>query len=113
SDLKLPGQARVFVEAYHRASYMRFDYGLVSDLRAPANRQLSEIERGSTPLFRVKVIDDTSDTGRVRAEADAISPLDADQLDANRTSILPVVKADLGQDIWRVQFETADGRPVL
>jgi hypothetical protein len=113
SGLRLPSHGRVYVEAYHRASYMRFDYGKVSDITTPRDRRLTDIEGGATPMFRVKVIDETSEHGQVLAEADALSPLDAEATAANHTPILPVVKADLGQEIWRVQFDTLDDRPVL
>ncbi|MCI0361141.1 MAG: hypothetical protein L0211_21890 [Planctomycetaceae bacterium] len=113
SDLRLPGDARVYIEAYHRASYMRFPFGLVSDLRAPRDCRLTDIDGGATALFRVKVVDEKGEHGCVLAEADGISPLDSDQTAADRTSILPVVISDLGHEIWRVDFDTHDGRPVL
>lgn len=35
SSVNLPAHARVYVEAYHRASYMRFDFGKISDIHPP------------------------------------------------------------------------------
>ena len=112
--LQLPGHARVYVEAYHRASYMRFDFGQVSDIRPPKDRLLTEIEGGGTAQFRLKVVDETTEHGCVLAEADGVTPLDADEVAANRNSILPVVITDLGDQVWRVDFiSSPDGRPVL
>jgi hypothetical protein len=113
AELKLPGHAKVYVEAYHRASYMRFDYGQVSDYRPPEDRRLIDIEGAATAQFRLKVVDETSEHGRVLAECDGVTPLETDDRHANRTSILPVVIMELGHEIWRLDFETADGRPVL
>jgi hypothetical protein len=115
SSLKLPGHAKVYVEAYHRASYMRFDYGRVSDIRVPqeSERRLTAIEGGGTAQFRVKVVDETAEHGCVLAEADGVTPLEAGDARAKRTPLLPVVVMDLGPQVWRIEFETADGRPVL
>jgi hypothetical protein len=111
--LDLPGQARVYVEAYHHASYMRFDYGRVSDIRPPKDTRLTGIEGGGTAQFRLKIVDETTEHGRVMAEADGITPLNADEAAANRNSILPVKNTDLGDQIWRVDFNDPSGRPVL
>ena len=113
SAFNLPGHAKVFVEAYHRASYMRFDYGHVSDIHPPRDRRLAEIESGGTTQFRVKVVDTTSELGCVLAEADGITPLDRNEAQTNRDSILPVLVTDLNDQVWRVDFDSPDGRPVL
>lgn len=111
TSLELPGHAKVYVEAYHRASYMRFDFGELSAIRSPENRRLTDIEGGGTAQFRLKIVDETAEHGKVLAEADGITPFTADDEEANRKSILPVVLTDLGQEIWRVQFD--NDRPVL
>ena len=113
SSLKLPGHAKIYVEAYHRASYMRFDFGQISDVRPPKDCRLTDIEGGGTAQFRLKVVDETTEHGCVLAEADGVTPLDGDEASANRNSILPVVIADLDDQVWRVDFDSPDGRPVL
>lgn len=109
--LKLPDGARVYVEAYHKASYMRFDFGCVGEIRPPRDRYLTEIDGGASALFSVKVIDESGTHGRILAEADGLSPLDGEQANANRESILPVMTEDLGHAVWKLEF--ADDRPVL
>ncbi len=113
SGLDLAGHAKVYVEAYHRASYMRFDFGQISDIRPPRDRRLTDIEGGGTAQFRLKVVDETTEHGCVMAEADGVTPFDGDQAAANRSSILPVVITDLNDQVWRVDFDSYDGRPVL
>lgn len=108
--LELPEHARVYVEAYHKASYMRFDFGQVGKLRAPADRQLRDIDSGASALFRVKVVDESGEHGRILAEADHLSPLGGDQANANRISLLPVETADLRDAVWQLEFSD---RPVL
>ncbi len=41
ATLNLPDDARVYVEAYFHGTVMRFDFGTVSAVRAPSNRQLT------------------------------------------------------------------------
>jgi len=113
SKIKLPGHAKVYVEAYHRASYMRFHYGCVSEIRPPQDRTLADIEGGGTAQFRLKVIDESTEHGQVLAEADGVTPIESDDAHANHRSILPVVVCELGDQIWRVVFDSGDGRPVL
>jgi hypothetical protein len=109
--LGLPENARVYVEAYHKASYMRFDFGSVGEIRPPDNRHLTDIDAGASALFRVKVIDETGEHGQSLAEADGLSPLDGEQTAANREPLLPVMTEDLGHAVWKLDFE--DDRPVL
>jgi len=114
SALKLPGHAMVYVEAYHRASYMRFPFGCVSDMEVPENRELSEIEGGGSAQFRLKVVDETAEHGQVLAEADGITPMESGEDEGGRRPILPVVvRKDLGNQLWRIVFDTGDGRPAL
>ena len=109
--LNLPDAARVYVEAYHRATYMRFDFGTVGDIRPPDDRRLTDIDAGASALFRVKVIDESGEHGQILAEADGLSPLDGEQTNANRDPLLPVMTEDLGDAIWKLDFD--DDRPVL
>lgn len=114
SALQLPGAAMVYVEAYHRASYMRFPFGCVSDTTIPECRELTDIEGGGTAQFRLKVIDESAEHGQVLAEADGITPLEGDDAQAGRQPILPVVISDrLGDQLWRIVLDSGDGRPVL
>jgi hypothetical protein len=106
---RLPITARVYVEAYHRTSWMRFPFGTVAEVRPPENRRLGDLD-SSAPLFRLKVVDESGDCGKVLADADQISPLDND-VPANRIPLLPVVLTDLGQAVWRLDF--TNERPVL
>jgi hypothetical protein len=48
--LDLPSAARVYVEAYFHASYMRFDFGRVGDIRPPEDRRLTDIDGGRPPF---------------------------------------------------------------
>jgi hypothetical protein len=110
-DLDLPSEAKVFVEAYYKASYQRFDFGKVAAVSAPASRLLNEIDRGTTVLFRVKVVDATDSLGRIVAELDDIGGKDSQAGEAGRECILPVNFRDLGQEMWRLNLE--DTSPVL
>jgi hypothetical protein len=111
ADLELPPQAKVFVEAHYKASYQRFDFGKVSAVIPPSNRLLDEIDRGSTVLFRIKVVDTSDTLGKIVAELDDISGKSSGTEPAGRECILPVNFRDLGEEMWRLNLE--DGSPVL
>jgi len=108
-DLAFPEDARVFIEAYRRSSYMRFNFGTVGAITTPSNRRLTDIDRGDKILFRLKIINPSSgDIGKLIGHADAIP---AFMPGSNRDTILPVQGENLGQVLWRVDFQ--DEGPVL
>lgn len=111
--LQQPESARVFIEAYHQSVYMRFDFGTVGQIRIPApeDRRLKEFYDGSPVNFRVKIVDESGEHGKILAEADAIRPVRDDD-ENNRDPLIPVrTVGGMGQEIWRVTWEAS--RPVL
>lgn len=109
--LRLPTEAKVYVEAYYRTSWMRFSCGTVENVIYPDDRRLSDIDRGSTVYFRVLVVDETGEHGRIVASIDGIRPLEPGEQEDKRRSLLPVNLIALGQEIWRLRFEHSE--PVL
>jgi len=108
--LDLPDSARLYVEAYYKSSYMRFDLGTVAGRRnlTDDERRLTEVDAGDIVYFRVKVVDETSSFGRILADADKIAPETAK---VRQIPLLPVQPYDLDELAWRVDFDT--GQPVL
>ncbi len=110
AGLGLPAGARIFVEAYHKSDWMRFDFGTVGQGTIPRDRRLTAFYRGARVLFRVKAVAANGESGRILAEADRIIPL-APESDRDRDPLLPVRVVDgLGHQLWRVAWE---GGPVL
>jgi len=115
SKYDLPRDARVFVEAYERTAYMRFDFGTTGAITPPSNeaRNLTEFEGSDGVRFRVKVVDSSHD-GQLLAEADGILPVAPEEADQNKLPLLPVRSEDLGHELWRIDFpEGVQGRPEL
>jgi hypothetical protein len=103
----LPDTAKVYVEPYHGSSSMRFDFGTVGSRKTPSNLRLTELDRSPDVLFRVKVVDEREEVGKIVAAANRIRPADGQPA---KKSLLPLVSTDLGEDIWRV---LTGGPPVL
>ena len=100
--------ARVFVEAYYRNSFMRFDCGSVASFAPPADRRLTEIDDTNIVRFRVKLVEEH----RIVAVADDIVVSAEKPETAGRMPLLPVnFSEDLEQEAWRVVFEASG--PVL
>src|SRR5437867_3260602 len=100
-----PAEARVYVEAYHRTSFMRFDCGSVGQLVMPADRRLTDID-GSSIRFRIKVVDETDNAHRIVAVADDIRVAESAPEAGRRVPLLPVQFTDaLEQQAWRIAFE--------
>ncbi len=104
-DLELPETARVYVEAYHRSGYLRYDFGTVGKLRIPADRTLGSISASAMPLFRVKVVDKTGTHGRILASVDKIRPASEDNQPVDSRSLLFVEYDDLGHAVWQLDLD--------
>src|SRR6185312_13497370 len=108
SDSKLDPQARVYVEAYIGASSMRFDFGTVAAIAPPNDCSLTEIDEGAPVLFRVRVVDETQNVGRLLASANGIRP-EGEEDGKHRTSLLPLLSCDLGEEIWQLKYDADAG----
>lgn len=107
----LPADAKVFVEAYRQTNWMRFDFGTVGTVAIPGDLRLTDFDTREGILFRVRVTATTNPEGRLLAEADQISPIHVNEDgEKSREPLLPIKPADLGEEVFRVDF--AD-RPIL
>jgi hypothetical protein len=106
-----PNDATVALEAYHRSSGMRFDLGTVGSLNVPDLLVLSEVDRSGSVLFRLKVVDNGVDAGKLLGSAERLKPKNEEDSEGRR-SIFPILHRDLGHEVWRVEIEQGD-RPVL
>lgn len=108
----LPAEARVCVEAYRQTRWMRFDFGTVGGVIPPLNRVLTEFDSLEQVLFRVKVTGVGGERpGVLLAEADQIPIRRPEDSDEERIPLFPVAPADLGHEVYRVDF--SDGQPRL
>ena len=104
-DLNLPENARIYIEAYHRSGYQRFDFGSVGGKRIPPDRRLKNLSGSAIPLFRVKVVDRTFRHGRILASVDKIRPQSVDNEPIDSQSLLFVEFDDLGNVIWDLDMD--------
>ena len=105
SDLKLPANAHIYAEAYHRTAYQRYDFGSLSHPVNPTDRRLNRFSDSTIPLFRVKVVDRTTAHGRILAALDKIRPERVDSEPAGSHALLFVEYDDLGNKIWQLDLE--------
>ena len=108
--LGLPGHAKIFVEPYYKSSFMRFDFGTVGVPIDPDNTTLTEIDHGSSILFRVLIVDETGDVGKLLASADRVSSVDIDDQEGVEP-LISVREKDLGNQTWKL--ELAGAKPEL
>lgn len=106
-----PPDARVYIEAQYRTSYMRFDCGTVKNIHVPEERRLHEIDSDRIVRFRVKIVDPASGERRIFAASNDIIVACEGGASATRLSLLPVNFDDLGEQVWRIHFEA--GQPIL
>lgn len=109
--LGFPPQARVYVEAYYRYVSMRFAFGSVAQLEAPPDRRLTLLRGTDVIRFRLKVVDESGARGRLLGIASGVATGNGSDPAPSRRTLLYVNPTDLGEEIWRVQFD--DEMPVL
>lgn len=104
AEYEFPPDSSVFVEAYNATSYMRFAFGTVGAITAPADIRLVDITAGPLPKFRVKVVDMRTRFGLLLGVADKLIPLQPDEELAHRQSLLPVEFRELGNRVWKLDL---------
>lgn len=112
-ELGLPPDARVVIEAYRQASWMRFDYGTVALPIEPASTWLEEFDPPEGLLFRVKVLGTGTLEGRILAEADQLKAVDPAEAESGRQSLLPTRGVSLGDEVWRLAIDDGAQPPEL
>ena len=111
-ELKLDPASRVYVESYVKSSSMRFDFGTIGALRTPDDTSLTELDVGGSILFRVTVIDESGDVGKILASVNGVRPKDETEEEDDAKAILPLRLRDIGEAIWTIDIE-GPARPEL
>jgi len=109
-EYRFDEDARVIVEAYRQTSLMRFDLGTVSVPVQPADRTLSAFESEDEVLFRVRVTATSGRPGLLLGEVDQVRPVAPGEQPDRRIPLLKPVPGEIGEEVWRVEF---DGPPLL
>jgi len=113
SDLRrsgsVPLDACIYVEAYARTKWERFQMGTVADPHTGIRRKLESFTENDNIQFRVKVVD-SADAGRILALQSQIRPAGGGE--SRSRSLLPVEVRSLGSLIYAVDFPE-DSPPVL
>ena len=107
ADYGFPAEARVRVEAWRSNASQRWDYGTVGYRTPPPDeeRRLTDVPAGAS--FRVFVVA-ADGSGKLLGHAPNLRPV------LPLDSRLPLEESDaLGEEVWRVEFDGADGNPVL
>lgn len=109
----IPENCFIWLEAYIGTKIMRFPVGNLEETTEFVG-MLSAFTPQEIPavLFRIKLLDKDSQSSRIVAWKDKISPISYDA-QGNRKSLLPVRFDDLGNLIWDIDFVTNESQPVL
>lgn len=114
SNGNFPDHAKVYIEAYYKTSYMRFNYGSISNICAPPSTKLNDFVNTDLIYFRIKIVDETKITGRILGLVSGIEPKNLESDQKNRMAILKVnYDADLGQRLYNLEFDEIEDFPIL
>jgi len=100
--------SKVRVEAYNRNTYMRFECGIVKDIKGCQNFLLSDFDDKESVLLRIKVVSNKG--SKLEGLADRIRPSKDGQ---NGDSIINVRPAELHGGVWSVEFNDEENPTVL
>ncbi|WP_300496456.1 hypothetical protein [Marinobacter sp.] len=107
---RLPANADIYIEAYHRNTSQRFEFGTVAAPRDPESLKLDQLDLSGPTLFRLKIVDNTEQVGRLIASAEGISPSSEDE-SKNESLMTFRSSPGMGNLTWKVVFE--GDKPVL
>lgn len=111
--LKLPEDAKVFIEPNYKGVYQRFEFGTVGDLREPTSTRLNELPDTELAFFDISIVDETNKVGLLLGTAKGI-PISTDGIPNDRLPLLFVNPTDLKEQFWKLSFDsTDDSRPIL
>ena len=108
----VPATADLYVEAYYKNTSQRFDFGTVSQPIPPSDTTLDHIDLSGPTLFRVKVVDNSDEAGKLIASVEKLTPKD-DDLEEQKASLM-IFKSipEMGNLTWKIAFNE-DHKPVL
>ena len=109
-DLEFPDDAKIYIEPYFKASFMRFDFGTIARKVKPASTELTDIPITDRVLYRVKIVDESNNMGLILGFADEVMAETSND-HGNKSPLLPVDFNDLGSRIWKLEFR--EEGPVL
>lgn len=112
AEMGLDPGARIYVEPYVKSSSMRFDFGTVGRPSVPDNCFLTDIDAGADVLFRVKVVDESKEVGRILASANGVRP-EGDGDGADRKPLLPLRTLDIGEELWQLSVDKDAGASLI
>lgn len=99
SELDLPENGKVYVEAYQRSVIRRYDFGTVKEIEAQEPTELDFFENPEQLQFKIKVVDDE---GKILAKTKPIRP----EIEGRKTPLLSVKPDDeIGKELWFLDFE--------
>jgi hypothetical protein len=114
AEYDLPAGTIIYLEAYYRNALMRFRVGVLSPEHSEYQHSgaLSELQDPQVN-FRVKIVDESQDIGRIVAVVDRIQVFNQDSKQVTRVGLLPVKFEDLGEQIWLLELSDDNSDPVL
>ncbi|MBL7086716.1 MAG: hypothetical protein ISS28_06430 [Candidatus Cloacimonetes bacterium] len=109
NDYEFPEYAKVYIEAGHRTDYKRFNFGTVKNITPQEKTTLKELTYIEKLRFKILIVDETGRNGIILGKAESISPVS----NSDRESILSVKFEDIGREVWNLNFDQAEGEPLL
>lgn len=108
----LPGNAEIYIEAYHRNTLQRYEFGTVANPKSPESTVLDQVDLSGPTLFRVKIVDHSEHACRLLALADRLIPSDGNDEEQKASLMIFKSTPELGQLTWKMSFNESN-KPVL
>lgn len=102
AEYGVPPDALVFLEAYHRTEWHRWDMGTVAELRPERTFDFPPGLEKEGILFRVRVVKPLGQDRMLLCEAEGLKGMEGELPEGAPQPILPVRREDLGELVWRL-----------
>jgi hypothetical protein len=107
---ELPGDSKVYVDASHGMSFVRFDYGTLEVPDPPAEPRLTDLDSWTSADFFIMVVDRD---GRLLAKSSKHTVNRASRNTSTRTPLIDTNFRDLGERPWELEVREEMAIPLL
>lgn len=107
--MDLPRSSRVYVDAWHDMSYMRFDHGILGNPRPPENTLLTDLDTWTSASFKVRIVEG----GDLLASSKTMTLTSVEPESRTTRKLINPLVEDLGERPWLLRVSETMETPFL
>jgi hypothetical protein len=107
--MDLPRSSRVYVDAWHDMSFMRFDHGVLGNPRPPESTLLTDLDTWTSVSFKVRIVE----AGELLASSKTMTRTSVEPESRTTQKLIHHLVEDLGERPWLLRVSETMDTPFL